>query len=253
MSEILAGRNAIYEALRAQRRRIEQVYLAESAAEKGTLEEIVHLCQSQGVPITRTPRMELDRLAGAVTHQGVVARVSPYPYATLQDILTQAQRTAEPPLILVLDALQDPQNVGALLRTADAVGVHGAVIPSHRAAPITPAVCRASAGAVEHLLIARVTNIAQTLTALKKEGLWAVGVEALPHAQDYRTVDFNIPLALVVGSEGKGLQRLVRERCDLLVCIPMRGHVNSLNVSVAGALVLYQIWNARVTPSQMPS
>lgn len=253
MAEILAGRNPVYEALRAQRRRIEQVYLAEGIAERGILEEILRLCQAQGVPVARIKRAELDQLAGPVAHQGVVARVSLYPYVALQDILAQAQRASEPPLILVLDSLQDPQNVGALLRTAEAVGVHGAVIPSHRAAPITPAVCRASAGAVEHLLIARVANIAQTLEALKKEGLWVAGLEALPQARDYRTLDYTLPLALVVGSEGEGLRRLVSERCDFLVRIPMRGHINSLNASVAGALVLYQAWHARSMFPQKPT
>lgn len=245
MAEYLAGRNAVREALVAGRRRIERVYLAEGAAEHGPVAEIVELCQGRGVAVGRVRRDELSRLSGELTHQGTVAKVSPYPYVDLAEILATAQAAPEPALLLVLDSLQDPQNVGALLRTADAVGVHGVVIAERRAAQITPAVSRASAGAAEHLLVARVTNIARTLEALKGEGIWVAGVEARPEAQDYRLARLDVPLALVLGSEGGGMRRLVMERCDLLLRIPMRGHVSSLNVSVAGALALYQAWSVR--------
>ncbi len=245
MAEYLAGRNAVREALLAGRRRIERVYLAEGATEHGALAEIVSLCDERGVPVGRTRRAELDRLGDDLTHQGVIAQTSAYPYASLDEILEAARVAQERPLILVLDSLQDPQNVGALLRTADAVGVHGVVIAERRAAQITPAVSRASAGAAEHLLVARVTNIARTLDALKQEGVWVAGVEAHPDAQDYRLANLDMPLALVLGSEGEGMRRLVAERCDFLLRIPMRGRINSLNVSVAGALALYQAWSAR--------
>lgn len=245
MAEYLAGRNAVREALLAGRRRFERLFLAEGVAEQGRVGEIVHLCAKGGVPVRRVHRVELDRLGDDLTHQGVVAQVSSYPYVAIEDILGAAQATQEPPLILALDSLQDPQNVGALLRTADAVGVHGVIIAQRRAAQITPAVSRASAGAAEHLMVARVTNVARTLDALKQEGIWVVGIEAHPDAQDYRLADLDLPLALVLGSEGGGMRRLVAETCDLLLSIPMRGRVSSLNVSVAGALALYRAWEAR--------
>lgn len=243
--EILAGRNAVHEALVAQRRRVYKVICAEGAGEKGTLAEILRLCRERGISIVTAKRQELDRLSDALSHQGVLAEVSPYPYATLEDLLAAAARQGEPPFLLALDGLQDPQNVGALLRTAEAVGVHGVIVLERRAVDITPAVSRVSAGAVEHLLVAKVTNLAQTFEALKRAGVWIVGVEDHPNAQDYRRVDLNLPLALVVGSEGEGMRRLTAERCDLLVRLPMRGKIGSLNVAVAGSIVLYQAWAAR--------
>jgi 23S rRNA (guanosine2251-2'-O)-methyltransferase len=243
--EILAGRNPIHEALVAQRRRVYTVICAEGADEKGTLAEILRLCRDRGIPIITAKRQELDRLSDALSHQGVLAEVSPYPYATLDDLLAAAARRGEAPFLLALDGLQDPQNVGTLLRTAEAVGVHGVILLERRAVDITPAVSRASAGAVEHLLVAKVTNLVQTFEALKRAGVWIVGVEDHPHAQDYRQVDLNMPLALVVGSEGEGMRRLTAERCDLLVRLPMRGKIGSLNVAVAGSIVLYQAWAAR--------
>lgn len=245
MVEYLAGRNAVVEALRAGRRAFERVYLAEGVAEQELVAEILRCCRERGIAVARVRRAELDRLSDDMTHQGVIAQTSAYPYAELDQILSAVRVAKEPALILALDSLQDPQNVGALLRTADAVGVHGVVIAERRAAQITPAVSRASAGAVEHLLVARVTNLVRTLAALKQEGLWVAGLEGRPEAQDYRRANLALPLALVLGSEGAGLRRLVAQECDFLVRIPMRGRVSSLNVSVAGALALYQIWHAR--------
>lgn len=244
-SEVLVGRNAVREALRAGRRRIHRVLLAEGAQDRGAVEDILALCAEAAVPVERTPRAELDRLGAELTHQGVAAHVSPYPYADLDALLDRAEERAEAPLVLALDSLQDPQNVGSLLRTAEAVGVHGVIVPERRAAGITPAVSRASAGAVEHLLVAQVTNLVRALEELKERSVWVVGVEDEPAAQDYRRVDLDMPLALVVGGEGPGMRRLVVETCDLLVRLPMRGRISSLNVSVAGSIVLYQAWSAR--------
>lgn len=244
-SETLAGRNSVREALLARRRVIHQVVLAEGVGEKGIVEEIVQLAREARVPVEHARRQDLDRWGIELKTQGVIARVSGYPYAEVDDLLAVAHERGEPPFLLALDSLQDPQNVGSLLRTAEVVGVHGVILPERRAVGVTPAVSRASAGAVEWLRVAMVTNLARTLDALKEAGVWVVGVEDLPEAQDYRQVDLNMPLALVVGSEGRGTRRLVTEKCDLLVRIPMRGHINSLNVSVAGSLVLYQAWNAR--------
>ncbi len=234
--EILAGRNAVHEVLVAQRRRVYKVICAEGAGEKGTLAAILRLCRERGISVITAQRQELDRLSDALSHQGVLAEVSPFPYATWDDLLAAADRRGEPPFLLALDGLQDPQNVGTLLRTAEAVGVHGVILRERRAVDITPAVSRASAG---------VTNLVQTFEALKRAGVWIVGVEDHPNAQDYRQVDLNLPLALVVGSEGEGLRRLTAERCDLLVRLPMRGKIGSLNVAVAGSIVLYQAWAAR--------
>lgn len=244
--EVLVGRNAVREALLARRRRVRRVLLAEGAQDHGAVEEILALCGEASVPVERVPRIALDRLGAELTHQGVAAHVSPYPYADLDDVMGRAEERGELPFVLALDSLQDPQNVGSLLRTAEAVGVHGVIVPERRAAGVTPAVSRASAGAVEHLLVAQVTNLVRALEELKERGVWVVGVEDEPTAQDYRRVDLNMPLALVVGGEGPGMRRLVVETCDLLVRLPMRGRIGSLNVSVAGSIVLYQAWSARI-------
>jgi len=239
--EILYGRNPVYEALRAGRRRCVKVLVAEGSRESGTAAHILALAEEQGIPVTRVRRQSLDQL-GEVNHQGVAAEVSSYPYAGLDDMLSLAQQRGQAPFLLLLDCLQDPQNLGTLLRTAEAVAVHGVVIPRRRAAQVTPAVSNASAGAVEHLLVAQVTNLVRSMEELKERGVWVVGLEHTPEAQSYRQTKLTMPLALVVGSEGRGLRRLVRERCDLLIELPMRGYINSLNASVAGSIALYEAW-----------
>jgi len=196
-----------------------------------------------GIPTTRVNRQALDSLND--NHQGVALEASGYPYSTLPEILDRARERQEAPFILALDLLQNPQNLGTLMRTAEAVGVHGAIVPERQAAGVTPAVSRASAGAVEHLRVAQVTNLVRALETLKGRGLWVVGVENVSIAQDYRSADLSMPLILVVGGEGQGMRRLVMETCDLLVRIPMRGRIGSLNASVAGSIVLYQAWMAR--------
>lgn len=242
--EILAGRNAVYEALRAGRRRIERVLVAEGAEQKGTLQQIVKLCQREGIALVSVRRRNLDEMGGALEHQGVIAEVSAYPYVELDDLYAISQQRQEDPFFLILDSLQDPQNVGSLLRTAEAVGIHGVILPERRAVGITAAVSRASAGAVEHLSICMVTNVVRTIEELKTRGTWVVGVEETPAAQDYRAVNLSMPLALVMGSEGAGMRRLVLERCDLVIRIPMQGRISSLNVAVAGSILLYQAWSA---------
>ena len=250
-AEILVGRNSVREALRAKRRRVERVSLADGISEKGIIEEILRLCLEAGVPVSRVKRRSLanevkpDCLGDRLKHQGVIARVSPYPYVGLSAILSLASQRGEAPLLLALDCLQDPQNVGSLMRSAEAVGVHGVILPARRSVGITPAVSRSSAGAAEHLRVTVVTNLARTLEGLKSTGLWIVGVEACSSSQDYRFVDLNMPLVLVLGSEGRGIRRLILDKCDLVLRIPMTGHIGSLNVSVAGSILLYQAWNAR--------
>jgi len=242
--ETLYGRNAIHESLRAGRRRFFRLTLADTVRATDVVGDILALAEAAGVDIERVPRRRLDWL-GEVNHQGVTLEASEYPYVGIEDMLAAAQRSGAPPLLLLLDLLQDPQNLGSLLRTAEAVGVHGAVIQRRRAAGITPAVVHASAGAVEHLRVAQVTNLVETIAMLKGRQVWVVGLEATRGAQRYDQADLTGPLALVVGSEGKGLRRLVRERCDFLVELPMLGRVSSLNAAVAGSVVLYEAWRQR--------
>jgi len=244
-SELLAGPNSVREALLARRRTVHKVLLRKEIKATGAIADVLRLCRERRVPIEHVERRALDGLSGGLVHQSIVARVSPYPYVDLPAAMALARQQGEAPFLLALDSLQDPQNVGSLLRTAEAVGAHGIIIPARRSVGITPAVSRASAGAVEHLCVVRVTNLARTLDALKSEGVWVVGVENRPEAQDYHTASLDMPLVLVVGSEGRGLRRLTTAKCDLLLRIPMRGRVSSLNVSVAGSLLLYEVWRQR--------
>lgn len=241
--EVIWGRNPVLEALRA-RRRIRRLVVAQGVHAHGSLAEAVQLARASGVPVQRVPREALDRMCGTPHHQGIAILTAPRGYVDLDSILEGARRRGEMPFLLVLDSLQDPQNLGSLLRTSDAAGVHGIVIPKHRSVGLTGAVAKVSAGAVEHVPTAQVTNLARTLDELKQHGLWMVGLD-MAAAQEYHEVDLNIPLALVVGSEGKGLGRLVKEKCDLLVRLPMRGKVDSLNAAVAGAIVLYEVLRQR--------
>ena len=245
MTDFIYGRRPVYEALRAGRRRFYKLTLAEGVRAKkaNIIGQITSLARAAGATVSTSPRRELDRLNSH--HQGVVVEASPYPYADLDDTLSLAAKQDAPPLLLLLDLLQDPQNVGSLLRTAEAVGVHGIVIPQRRQVGITPAVVSASAGAVEHLLVAQVTNLARTIDALKRRDLWVAGLEADPSSQLYDQADLRGPLALVVGSEGSGLRRLVREKCDWLLRLPMHGQVASLNAAVAGSIALYEVERQR--------
>lgn len=241
MREILYGRNAVREALRAGRRKIYKVILAQGIKETGIVADIATLASKNGAPIQRVERRQLDRL-GDFKHQGVAAEAAPYPYAELAGILAKADQSQEMPVLLILDSLQDPQNLGSLLRTAELIGIHGVVIPKRRAAGITPAVVNSSAGATEHLPVARVTNLVRTMEELKTKGLWIVGLENVPNAQSLYQSDLKMPLALVVGSEGKGMGRLVRANCDMLIRLPMQGRIGSLNAAVAGSIALYEVW-----------
>jgi 23S rRNA (guanosine2251-2'-O)-methyltransferase len=241
--EILYGRQPVRECLRARRRHIHRLILAEGVGEKGVIAEIIDLAADLKISPKYVPRPRLDNIAKVT--QGVALEVAGYPYVEVPDILRRARKLGEQPFILALDHLQDPHNLGALLRTAEVVGTHGAVIPHRRAAVITPAVVSASAGGSEHQWVAQVSNLAQTLKTLKTEGLWVVGLASHPDAQPYHQVDLNLPVVLVVGAEDRGLSRLVRDTCDLLVQLPMRGQIESLNASVAGGIGLYACLAAR--------
>jgi 23S rRNA (guanosine2251-2'-O)-methyltransferase len=243
--EYVYGRNATREALRAQRRSLRRLLVAEGVREGGPITELLALAQTAKIPVEQVDRRELDALTEGANHQGVALEAGPYRYATLDQMLALAQSRDELPLLLLLDHVQDPQNVGTLLRTADVVGAHGVILPDRRAAGITPAVVNASAGAVEHLLITQATNLAQTIEELKEQSIWVAGLEDDPRAQPYDSQRADLPLALVVGAEGPGLGRLVRERCDFLLKLPMAGHVASLNAATAGSIALYSLWRRR--------
>ncbi len=239
--EFLYGRQAVVETLRAGRRHVFKLVVAEKVHDKGALAESLALAAQRNIPVQRIPRARLDAVHAG--HQGVIAEVGGYPYADLESILAVGQR--HPLLVLALDCVQDPQNLGTLLRTAEAVQVDGVIFPEHRAVAITPAVVNASSGATEYLRIARVTNLTRVLEKLKAAGVWVAGLEFWPHAQEYTQADWTGPLALVVGGEGQGLSRLVRETCDFLVRLPMYGRIGSLNVAVAGSIALYEIARQR--------
>lgn len=238
MKEFIYSRNAVYETLRAKRRQVFSLLLAEGAQEKGKLAEIVQMAQQRKCKVERISRFRLDKIHP--NHQGVVLEASGYPYQALDEILLRAEERNEPPFVLLLDTLNDPQNFGTLLRTAEAVGVHGVVIPLARTVDVTPAVVNASSGASELMLIAQ-ANLAQCIETLKQANVWIVGLD-----QDGETVDpfkgrspLDGPLGLVVGSEGEGMRPLVKKSCDLIMKLPMRGQIESLNAAVAGSVALY--------------
>lgn len=244
-AEDIYGRNPVLEALRANRRQHQKLRLAQGLEADERLDQLVELAEAIPIPIERVSRHHFESFPGNA--QGVALRTSPYPYAALDDMLELAQRRAELPWLLLLDVLQDPQNVATLLRSAEAVGVHGVVIPTRRSASITPAVVSASSGASEHLLVAR-ANLVQTIDRLKQDGVWVTGLEGGEEAIPLAQADLKGAMALVVGSEGEGLRHLVRQSCDFLVRLPMRGQVESLNAAAAGAVALYFILAARGYP-----
>ena len=242
MKELLFGRNAVYESLRAGRRQAFRLLVAEGVQGKGRLAEILALCAARKLSIERAPRSRLDKINPG--HQGVALETSGYPYGALPDLLDIARHSTSPPLFLILDTLQDPQNLGTLLRTAEAVGVNGVLLPFKQTVTVTPAVVNASSGASEHLLIAQ-SNLAQAISAFQEADVWVVGLDSGADAQTPEQVHLDGSLALVVGSEGGGMRPLVRRSCDQLLRLPMQGKVESLNAAVAGSIALYLAWQAR--------
>lgn len=230
----IEGRQPVREALLAGRT-INQLYLAKGAK----LDELYQLAKERGVAVSWCERARLDLLAEGRVHQGVIAQVAPFTYASLGELIT-----APEPLLLLLDGIEDPHNLGSLLRTAEGAGANGVVIPKRRAAAVTPVVEKTAAGALAHLPVARVSNLAQTIDLLKKQGFWIVGTEM--HAEKTLwEADLTGPLALVIGNEGKGISRLVGEKCDFSVRLPMKGQIDSLNASVAGGILLYEVLRQR--------
>jgi len=242
MREFIYGRNPVYETLRARRRDVFRLQVAEGVQDKGRLTEILDLAVKRKIPVERVPRLRLDKLSES--HQGVALEASAYPYTALEDILENAKTRGEPLFVLILDTLQNPQNLGTIIRTAEAVGVHGVLIPTHRAAEITPAVVSASAGASEHMLVAQ-ANLAQAIVELKEANAWVVGLDESPESKTPSEVRLDGALAVVVGSEGEGIRPLVRSKCDFLLRLPMQGKIESLNAAVAGSVALYLAYIAR--------
>ena len=243
MKEFIYGRNAVYETLRAKRRELFSLEIAEGVKETGRITEIVQLAALNKIKASFVPRAKLEKLNA--NHQGVALEVGGYPYSDVVEILELASRKKEPPFVLLLDSLQDPQNFGTLLRTAEVVGVHGVVIPLARTVEVTPAVVNASSGASEHLLLAQ-SNLSQAMDALKESDVWVVGLDQEGENLNEKS-DRHLKgaLGLAVGSEGEGLHELTRKKCDILLKLPMRGQVESLNASVAGSIALYLAYLAR--------
>ena len=233
---VIFGIHAVGEALKVRGRAFEWVGVS-SARHDVRLEELIAECRAQAIAVRFLARAELDRVAGNSRHQGIVAVTSAKAYVGLDEVI--AARRAEHALVLILDGIEDPHNLGAILRSAEAAGANGVIIPERRAAGVTATVAKVSAGASEHLPVAKVTNLARTLEELKQRGFWIVGLDERG-TQSYTTVDYRMDCAIVLGAEGKGLHELVRKKCDFLVSIPMLGQVSSLNVSVAAGVVLFE-------------
>ena len=243
MEDVIAGRNSVGEALKSGRP-LNKLLIAKGERQ-GSLRELAGMAKDKGILVQEVEPQRLAQLAPGQRHQGVVAMASPVEYAEVEDILAAAEAKGEAPLIVVLDELEDPHNLGAVLRSVDAAGAHGVIIPKRRSCPLSTTVAKTSAGAVEYVPVARVANLAQTLDKLKKAGVWVAGCD-MDGTENYFEASLKGPLALVIGGEGRGLGRLVKEHCDFLVRIPMQGHVNSLNASVACSLVLYEAVRQRL-------
>ncbi|WP_096202171.1 23S rRNA (guanosine(2251)-2'-O)-methyltransferase RlmB [Bacillus sp. FJAT-45350] len=241
-SEFILGKNPIIEALKSGHA-INKIWIAEGS-QKGQMTKVTQLAKENGVLIQHVPKKKLDQLVDSNNHQGVVASIAAYEYAEMEDLFTRARDRNEEPFFLILDEIEDPHNLGSILRTADAVGAHGVIIPKRRAVGLTQAVAKASTGAIEYIPVVRVTNIARTMDDLKKQGMWFAGTDA-KGKQDYRQAAFDMAIGLVIGSEGKGISRLVKEKCDFLIRIPMVGQVTSLNASVAASLLMYEVYRRR--------
>lgn len=252
MKEFIYSRNAVYETLRAKRRQVFRLEIAQGVQEKGRILEILQMARERKIPILQAPRAGMDKIHPA--HQGVILEASGYPYRNLSDVLDLARKRGEPPFLLLLDTLNDPQNFGALLRTAEAVGVHGVILPLARTVAVTPAVVNASSGASEHLLIVQ-ANLAQVMDELKEQNVWFAGLD-----EDGDPISVGAthesPLqgatGIVVGSEGEGIRPLVKSKCDFLVRLPMQGQVESLNAAVAGSVALYLAYLSRPDKPHKP-
>ena len=244
MNETIAGKNPVLEALKAGRE-INKIFLGENVTKDRVFQEIINIAKVNKIPVQNVAKTKIDDLTETTKHQGIVAIVAIKEYASLEEIV-QKKPLSETPIILMVDGIEDPYNLGAIIRTCDAVGAVGVIIPNRRNVGLTGIVSKASAGAVEYVPVARVTNLAQTIGELKEIGFWVVGCEASGDKTIYE-IDLKMPLVLVVGGEGKGISRLVQEKCDFLVSLPMVGNISSLNASVAASICLYEALKQRIS------
>ncbi|MCH1626102.1 23S rRNA (guanosine(2251)-2'-O)-methyltransferase RlmB [Fredinandcohnia quinoae] len=240
-NDYIIGKNPVIEALKSERE-INKIWIAEGSV-RGQMTQITSLAKENHVLVQFVPKKKIDQMVEG-NHQGVVAQVAAYEYVEVDEFFSIAKERNENPFILILDEIEDPHNLGSILRTADAVGAHGVIIPKRRAVGLTTTVAKASTGAIEYVPVARVTNIARTLDELKDRGVWIVGTDA-KGKEDYRNLDGKMSIGLVIGSEGKGIGRLIKDKCDFLIRLPMQGKVTSLNASVAASLLMYEVYRKR--------
>ncbi|MEC1155824.1 23S rRNA (guanosine(2251)-2'-O)-methyltransferase RlmB [Cytobacillus horneckiae] len=240
-NDFIIGKNPVIEALKSQRD-INKIMIAEGS-QGGQMQQVIGLAKESGVLVQFVPKKKLDQMEIG-NHQGVAAQVAAYQYAEVDDLFAIAEKRNEAPFFILLDEIEDPHNLGSIMRTADAAGAHGIIIPKRRAVGLTATVAKASTGAIEYIPVARVTNLARTIDDLKSRGVWIAGTDA-KGKQDFRQLDGAMPLGLVIGSEGNGMGRLIRDKCDFLVSLPMVGKVTSLNASVAAALLMYEVYRKR--------
>ncbi|MFV0394755.1 MAG: 23S rRNA (guanosine(2251)-2'-O)-methyltransferase RlmB [Coprobacillaceae bacterium] len=239
MKQYIYGKNTILEALKGDKN-IFTVYLLKNTKDP----KVEELCRRKRISIEYVDKQFFIKQVGNVVHQGIMATMQEYQYSDIDAILHSVPKGKQP-LLVMLDGLEDPHNLGAILRTCDAIGVDGVIIGKNRSVSLNATVAKVSTGAIDHVKVAKVTNLSRTLEDLKKKSFWVVGCDLTKNAQDYRAIDYNMPLVLVIGSEGNGISRLVRQSCDMQVILPMVGHVTSLNASVATAILLYQVYNSR--------
>lgn len=239
--DFVFGRHAVVEALQTPDR-VNRVFIQEGTSGRDAA-KVIELAREKGIQVQTVPKTKIEDLVGNAVHQGLVASIAAYEYADLEDVFKKAEEKGEDPFIVILDGVEDPHNLGSILRTADATGVHGIIIPKRRSASLTATVAKASTGAIEHVPVVRVTNLTQTIEQLKARGVWVFGTDM--NGTDYRKWNTKGPLAIVMGNEGKGVSRIVKESVDEMVTIPMVGHVQSLNASVASALMMYEVFRNR--------
>ena len=239
--DFVFGRHAVVEALQTPDR-VNRVFIQEGTSGRDAA-KVIELAREKGIQVQTVPNTKIEHLVGNAVHLGLVASIAAYEYADLEDVFKKAEEKGEDPFIVILDGVEDPHNLGSILRTADATGVHGIIIPKRRSASLTATVAKASTGAIEHVPVVRVTNLTQTIEQLKARGIWVFGTDM--NGTDYRKWNTSGPLAIVMGNEGKGVSRIVKESVDEMVTIPMVGHVQSLNASVASALMMYEVFRNR--------
>ncbi|MBP5426669.1 MAG: 23S rRNA (guanosine(2251)-2'-O)-methyltransferase RlmB [Clostridiales bacterium] len=242
LEDKIEGRNSVLEALKSNRT-INKILVAKGDRE-GSVKKIIALAKEKKVILQEVLKQKLDSLSDTGAHQGVIAFVSPIEYVDVSDILEEAKGKGEAPFVIILDEIEDPHNFGAILRTANAVGAHGVIVPKRRSVAASAIVSKASAGAIEYVKVARVTNIANTIDYLKEKGVWVYGIEASGSSKFYEA-NLKGPIAIVIGSEGRGIGKLITSKCDFLLSIPMKGEITSLNASVAGAVVMYEVLKQR--------